>query len=200
MPGDATPSVRLADADRERAGALLREHCVEGRLTLEEFSSRLDGLYSARTDAELAAVLEGLPELASEPARAKRRSWLVTVLGSVQRRGPWRVPRRIFAFSVVGSPDLDFRRAVIDTEEVRITSIALMGVLTAYVPAGVDVELGGLSLVGGNDLVTRDDVAPTRGGPRLRIRCYTVFGGARVAHVRADQADEPAELHASPGS
>jgi class 3 adenylate cyclase len=192
--------LRLGDTDREQVGALLREHCVEGRLTLDEFSSRLDALYAARTDAELGAVLQDLPERTAEPARGKRRSWLVTLLGSVQRRGPWRVPKRIFAFSVIGSPDLDFRRAVIDTEEVRITSIALMGALTAIVPAGVEVELGGLALVGGNDFVTREDVPPTRGGPRLRIRCYVLFGGARIKHVRAGEVDEPPALLPSPES
>jgi class 3 adenylate cyclase len=189
VPASA-PGVRLGDTDREQVAALLREHCVEGRLTLDEFSSRLDALYAARTDAELAAVLQDLPERTVEPARGKRRSWLVTLLGSVQRRGPWRVPKRIFAFSIIGSPDLDFRRAVIDAEEVRITSFALMGALTAIVPAGVEVELGGLALVGGNDFVTREDVPPTRGGPRLRIHCYVLFGGARIKHVRAGEVDE----------
>jgi class 3 adenylate cyclase len=195
-PGEALVAapahgMRLGDTDREQAAALLREHCVEGRLTLDEFSARLDALYAASTDAELAAVLRDLPERMSEPARGKRRSWLVTVLGSVQRRGPWQVPKRIFAFSLIGSPDLDFRHAVIDAEEVRITSFALMGALTAIVPAGVDVELGGLALVGGNDFVTKEDVPPSRGGPRLKIRCYALFGGARIQHVRAGDIDEP---------
>jgi class 3 adenylate cyclase len=194
------PGVRLGDTDREQVAALLREHCVEGRLTLDEFSSRLDALYVARTDAELAAVLRDLPESTTEPAPGKRRSWLVTLLGSVQRRGPWRVPKRIFAFSIIGSPDLDFRRAVIDTEEVRITSFALMGALTAIVPAGVEVELGGLALVGGNDLVTKEDMPPARGGPKLKIRCYVLFGGARVKHVPAGETDNPTALLPSPGS
>ena len=33
-----TPALRASDADRERAVVLLREHMVEGRLTLEEFA------------------------------------------------------------------------------------------------------------------------------------------------------------------
>jgi class 3 adenylate cyclase len=191
----AAPAVRLADADRERVGTLLREHCVQGRLTLDEFSSRLDTLYAAQTDADLAAVLAGLPAVAAEPARGKRRAWLVTLFGSEQRRGPWRAPRRMFAFSLLGSPDLDFRRAVIDTDEVRITSIAFMGSLTAIVPAGVEVELGGFCLAGGNDFVTKEDVPPAPGGgPRLRIRCYALFGGAAVRHVRAGGGQDQPEL------
>jgi len=180
----AVPAVRVGDADRERAATLLREHCVHGRLTLEEFSARLDELYRARTEGELAAVLRELPEAVTSAPAAKRRAWLVTLIGSVQRRGPWRVARRLFAFSLLGAPDLDFRQAVIGDEEVRITSISFVGALTAIVPAGVEVELGGLALIGGNDLMTRGEIEPVPGGPRIHIRCFAFFGGARIEHVR----------------
>jgi hypothetical protein len=73
---------------------------------------------------------------------------------------------------------------VIDDEEVRITSISLIGVVTAIVPAGVEVELGGLALVGGNDFMTEETVKHIPDGPRIRIRSFALFGGARVKHVR----------------
>src|SRR2546428_13882410 len=90
----AVPAVRVGDADRERAATLLREHCVHGRLTLEEFSARLDELYRARTEGELAAVLRELPDALTSAPAAKPRAWLVTLIGSVQRRRPSRVARR----------------------------------------------------------------------------------------------------------
>jgi class 3 adenylate cyclase len=192
------PALRVADTDRERVGATLREHCVEGRLTLEEFSVRLDELYCARTEAELAAVLRDLPMGVHPPRAGKRRSWLLTLFGSEQRRGPWRVPERMISFSLIGSPDLDFRRALVTSDEVRITSIALMGSLTAIVPASVEVDLGGFCLFGGNDFVTRDDVPPQPPGPRLKIRCFSLFGGAAIKHVRAE--DEPAERTLPPAA
>jgi hypothetical protein len=180
----AVPAVRVGDAERDRTATLLREHCVQGRLTLDEFSARVDDLYRARNDQELAAVLGDLPEPAAGARPGKRRGWLVTIIGSEQRRGPWRVPRRMFGFSLLGAPDLDFREAVIDDEEVRITSISLIGVVTAIVPAGVEVELGGLALVGGNDFTTEDSVKHIPDGPRIRIRSFALFGGARIEHVR----------------
>ena len=180
----ALPAVRVGDAERDRAALELREHAVHGRLTLEEFSARLDDLYRAQTDQELALVLRELPSSAVATSAGKRRSWLVTIIGSVQRRGPWRVPRRVFAFSFLGAPDFDFRQAMIDDEEVRITSISLIGVVTAIVPAGVEVELGGLALVGGNDFTTKGKVKHIPDGPRIRIRSFALFGGARVKHVR----------------
>jgi DUF1707 SHOCT-like domain len=176
---------RVADEDRERVVDALRRHCAEGRLALDEFTQRLDEAYAARTKDDLAFVLRELPETAPAPRPGKRRAWLVTLLGSEQRRGPWRVPPRIFAFSLIGSPDLDFRRAVVTSDEIRITSVSLIGSLTAKIPAGVDVELGGFCLVGGNDFVTHDDVPPGSGeGPRVTIRSYSLIGGAAVEHVR----------------
>ena len=164
----------------------MREHCLEGRLTLEEFSARLDEVYVAQTEAELAAVLRELPVTAHPPRPGERRSWLLTLFGSEQRRGPWRVPERMISFSLIGSPDLDFRHAIATSEEVRITSIALIGSLTALVPSGIEVDLGGFSLLGGNDFVTREDIPPAPLGPRLRIRCFSLFGGAAITHVRAE--------------
>ena len=40
-PPHAAMTVRVADADRDRTVALLREHVVDGRLTLDEFSARV---------------------------------------------------------------------------------------------------------------------------------------------------------------
>lgn len=113
------------------------------------------------------------------PTTPKRRAWLVTLLGSVQRRGRWTAPRRIIAFSLLGAPDLDFRQASV-TGDVHVTTISLMGALTAIVPAGVEVEVGGLALIGGNDVFGEGDQPPTAGGPRIRIRSYALIGGTRV--------------------
>ena len=54
-------SERVADADRDRTVTLLREHVVEGRLTLDEFSERMGAALEARTRGELDAVMADLP-------------------------------------------------------------------------------------------------------------------------------------------
>jgi len=184
--GSGLPAVRVGDAERDQAAAVLREHCVHGRLTLEEFSARLDELYRVRDEQELTAVLRDLPAARQTDARIPRRSWLITLIGSVQRRGPWRVARRVFAFSLLGAPDLDFRQAVIGEAEVRIVSISVIGAVTAIVPAGVEVEVRGVGLIGGNDLLTTEHVAPAPDGPRIVIWSFAILGGARVQQVRAE--------------
>lgn len=54
-------SMRAADADREAAGAALRQHYADGRLTTDELSDRLDRTYGARTYGDLDAVFADLP-------------------------------------------------------------------------------------------------------------------------------------------
>ena len=52
---------RVADADRDRTVTMLREHVVEGRLTLDEFSERVGAALGATTRGELEAVMADLP-------------------------------------------------------------------------------------------------------------------------------------------
>lgn len=85
MPGD--PRLRASDADRERAAQLLREHHAVGRLTAQEFESRVEKVFGARTRGELDALLADLPaidlyQLPSAGIRPARRPG-----GGVARRG-----------------------------------------------------------------------------------------------------------------
>jgi len=53
--------LRMSDAEREQAAGELGEHYVQGRLTAEEHSERLDQVWAARTRAELAPIFQDLP-------------------------------------------------------------------------------------------------------------------------------------------
>jgi hypothetical protein len=55
------PELRAGDADRERVAQALREAHAQGRLDLEELSTRLDAALSARTLRELAELTADLP-------------------------------------------------------------------------------------------------------------------------------------------
>jgi hypothetical protein len=61
MPGD--PRLRASDADRERTAQLLREHHAVGRLTAEEFNTRLEQAFEARTLGQLDELLADLPAI-----------------------------------------------------------------------------------------------------------------------------------------
>ena len=57
--------LRASDEDRHRVVDALQRHTEAGRLSLDEFTERVDSAYAARTLAELAAVTNDLP---AEPA------------------------------------------------------------------------------------------------------------------------------------
>ena len=61
------PSLRVSDADRERAMADLAGHYADGRLDHEEYDERLDAIWTARTRADLAVLFSDLPR--PEPVR-----------------------------------------------------------------------------------------------------------------------------------
>ena len=184
-PPEQLPAVRASDAEREQAVAELREHAAQGRLTLEEFSQRVDEAYRAKTTAELDEVKRELPAVSALPAerpRRRARRWLVSVLGGADRRGRWRVPRRLTVLAVMGGCDLDLRQAQIEHDEVTITIVSVMGGTDVYVPEGIEVDLGGLTIMGGTD-EHGHDAPPRPGTPLIRLRTFTLMGGTDVWHV-----------------
>jgi Domain of unknown function (DUF1707) len=57
--------LRVSDDDREEAVVALREDLLAGRLTLEEFSERVEAALRARFSGELAHAQDDLPQVGS---------------------------------------------------------------------------------------------------------------------------------------
>jgi len=67
--------LRISDADREEAVALLGEQYAVGRLDKDEFDERSDAVWSARTRGDLAPVFADLPTGTTRaPARVVPRA------------------------------------------------------------------------------------------------------------------------------
>lgn len=56
------PDIRASDADRDRVADSLREHCAQGRITIDEMHERLEAVYEAKTLGDLQEVTSDLPE------------------------------------------------------------------------------------------------------------------------------------------
>ena len=69
------PAVRAGDADRQQVVAELQRHYVDGRLSTDELSERVDRALAARTFGELDSLLSDLPTAPRVPEEA-RASWL----------------------------------------------------------------------------------------------------------------------------
>lgn len=83
------PELRAGDADRERTAELLRRAHTEGRLDRDEFDSRLDQAYRAKTLGELAELTHDLPAGTQPPAPVPARAEAAAVLPHRDLRRAW---------------------------------------------------------------------------------------------------------------
>ena len=71
--GPRDRGLRVGDSERETVAGVLREQHLQGRLTSDEFQERLDRCLTAKTYAELDALVEDFP--ADEERRRLGRGW-----------------------------------------------------------------------------------------------------------------------------
>ena len=64
-------SLRAADSDREAIADILREQHVAGRLDSDELQERIDRCYSAKTYADLDAIVVDLPHEQPRPSQVR---------------------------------------------------------------------------------------------------------------------------------
>jgi hypothetical protein len=84
-------SLRVSDADRDRAIAELSEHYQAGRLTTEELEDRTGRALAARTSADLAALFTDLPRRQAPMTGATTGAASTAPVGPA-RSWPARVP------------------------------------------------------------------------------------------------------------
>ena len=176
--------VRASDAEREQAVVRLRDATAEGRLTLEEFSERVESAYAAKTNDELQRLMDDLPAVAPNTPRSRRRPkrFTVSIFGGTDRKGRWRSAKTHWVISFFGGSDLDFREASLEGGEANIYVFDLFGGTDLYVPEGVDVEFDGFALFGGLGEHGRDH-PPRPGAPVLNVRVVSLFGGTDLWRV-----------------
>lgn len=163
----------------------LSEHATTGRLTLAELEERIERAYAATTRDELTKLTVDLPEIESgpiaKPVRQQRKStrWIVAIMGGSEKRGRWRVAKRVNAVAVMGGHDIDLRDAELESDETTIVAVSVMGGMDIYVPDTVEVDVGGFSIMGGNGELGSSR-EPRPGAPRIRVLAYNLMGGTDV--------------------
>ncbi|MGC9961764.1 MAG: DUF1707 domain-containing protein [Acidimicrobiales bacterium] len=179
-------SYRVSDYEREQAVVVLRDHLLEGRLTLEEFSDRTGAALRAQVVGDLTTVQRDLPVASVGLPVSHRRPTRLTlaVFGHVVRRGRLRLRRRTTVASVFADIDLDLREASIESVQTSVHVVAIFGNVDVYVPEGIDVDVSGLTIFGhrrdwGRDVATSDF-------PTVHIRALGLFGTVDVWRVPND--------------
>src|SRR6266446_2824877 len=151
--GDQEPAagIRVSDAERDAAVERLSAATGDGRLTLEEFSQRMELATAARTQADLDRLAADLPADAATGGSAVTSgasgppSWHVSPVGGLKIHGPWRMDRHVIVVSLVGGARLDLSQAQLAAPQVTLTKVSLVGGTRVTVPPGIRVEASGFS-------------------------------------------------------
>lgn len=191
---------RASDLERQAVVDHLRAATAEGRLTLDEFESRVGLVLEARTYEQLAPVTADLPDFAGSPTgidpaeppperrnrrgRSKRRR-LVNVFGSARYAGPWEAGRTMTVMAVFGHCHVDLAacRLPPGAGVVELRTIGVFAGVELVVPSGAVVDAGGFAIFGGRHL-HHEPVAQTAPALRVRVRSYGMFGGLVVRSGR----------------
>lgn len=189
-PGDA---IRVSDAERDVTLRVLSEQASVGRLTLDELEERSAKALAAKTRGDLATLTSDLPApdvaqpQAGVPAATPRRPvrWIVALLGGGHHGGRFRAVGSINAVALLGGAEIDLRNAEIEGGELTVNTFALLGGPNIYIPDTVEVETGGLSILGG---VQKQGSlrSPRPGAPVIKIRAFALLGGASVYRLSAE--------------
>jgi hypothetical protein len=181
---EPTAGIRASDAERDATVERLSTATGDGRLTLEEFSQRMELATAAPTRVELDRLVADLPADAAAAGTAVTGgtsvppSWHVSPVGGLRVYGPWRMDRHVIVVSIVGGTRLDLSEAQLAAPEVTLTKVSLVGGTRVMVPPGIRVEASGFSLVGGTRVEGGPEPGP--GAPTVHIRAFSLVGGIRI--------------------
>ncbi|MFF6785579.1 DUF1707 domain-containing protein [Streptomyces sp. NPDC012510] len=160
--------LRASDADRDRIADLLRDALAEGRLTAGEHAERVEGVLAAKTVGELDVFVRDLPAgQARKPSRAyvppvssvpnrptpgaipiDPDERLMAVFSASMRKGRWRAGRRIHAYAIFGSVEIDLSEALFEHRQVMIKAVSVFGSVEIRVPENVSLRGSGAGILG----------------------------------------------------
>ncbi len=188
---------RASDRERDAVVARVQDAFAEGRLDDAEFDERTRAALTARTHADLDALLTDLPAATAAPGtgpavpgRGPGR-FAIALKSSVRRAGRWRVPERYTTVVYKGGGWLDLRTAELSGPVTTFLAVAYKSRVTILVPPSVRVEMTGFGVTQG-----AEDEDPG----------YRLPADAPVIHVRGiaykgavEIATRPPERPALPG-
>ncbi|MFF6803084.1 DUF1707 domain-containing protein [Streptomyces sp. NPDC012616] len=180
--------LRASDADRDRIADMLREALAEGRLTADEHAERVEGVLAAKTVGELQTFVRDLPaahERRAAPAAAPDRPAagaipadpddnVVAVFSSAVRRGRWRAGRRIHAYAVFGTVEIDLTEALFEYQQVVIKAFSVFGNVEVRVPENVSLRGTGGAVLGNFEVDALDSPQPD--APVVYVDGWAVLG------------------------
>ncbi|OLT28881.1 hypothetical protein BJF79_41265 [Actinomadura sp. CNU-125] len=178
MSGSLEPDVRASHDDRELAVERLRVAAGDGRLGPADLDERVELALTATTTGQLREVLRDLP------APVEDELGLQAKHGNVERSGVWTLPRRLRVDVRAGNATIDLTRAVAVHAELDVAVAVAHGNVRIIAPPHVEVEVGSVSVHGGNVRQRRSAVEGVPVRLRVRVAGEVKHGNLTVAAPR----------------
>ncbi|MDW4907620.1 DUF1707 domain-containing protein [Streptomyces sp. ADMS] len=199
--------LRASDAERDRVADILREALAEGRLTPDEHAERVEGVLSAKTVGELEVFVRDLPAghrsyqshtprgYAPAPNRPTPGAIpmdpddnVVAVFSSAVRKGRWRAGRRMHAYAIFGSVEIDLSEAIFEYQQVVIKAISVFGSVEIRVPENVSLRGTGGGVLGAFEVRTLDSGEP--GAPVVYVDGLAILGSVEAKPKRGRMIED----------
>ncbi|HEX4627339.1 MAG TPA: DUF1707 domain-containing protein [Gemmatimonadales bacterium] len=185
----AAPPARAAPvgpAARDRVVDALTRHFASDQITEAEFEARLDRVYGATTELELADVIADLPvSVRSAAAPAVRDALhaghrINALFSGIERKVTGLVPGELRVRAHLGYIELDLTGATFAPGLTAIDVRALMGYVQIRLPAGIRVESHGRALFGFFTSKGAQSPGADRSKSVVRITGRATFGFAEA--------------------
>ncbi|HXI60547.1 MAG TPA: DUF1707 domain-containing protein [Polyangia bacterium] len=192
---------------RDRVIAQLSEHFAHDVLDVDEFERRVTVAHTSPSLGEIENLLADLPATAAaivpapqdkpRPAlvpasEVRQEQTVLAIMGGVDRRGSWTMPRRLRVVAMMGGAHLDLREARFPPGPVEIEVFSLMGGTEIIVPPGLAVETHGTAIMGGFQEINRAPAQPDPDAPLLRVHGFVMMGGVNIRMQLPGESDRDA--------
>jgi hypothetical protein len=201
-------TLERARTARDRAIAALSDAFAHDAIDVEEFERRVTVAHTSESPQEILALLADLPASTAaiarvpvalapaEPGLGGEDAAVQTVyaiMGGVDRRGAWTVPRRWRVVAMMGGAQLDLREARFPAGVIDLEVKAVFGGIQIIVPPGLAVEVHGTAIMGGFQHVNRVPAHPDPDAPLLRVHGIAIMGGVDITMRLPGESDRAAE-------
>lgn len=190
VPASRPPTAERRDITIEALSSLF----AAGRLELEEFEARVDRAIRAETVADLDQLVADLAptgEHRTAPVPAPPREPMgpdlprgshatIAVLSGTKRNGRWFPAPRHVGIALMGGFELDFREAELGPGTTNVYLYTMWGGIGVIVPPDLDVEVGGMAIMGGLTHLASHPARLESQRPRLRLHAYALMGAVDV--------------------